>query len=75
MRLPSNKVIHIICIPVITATLFALLSYIPYRFDLHGHSLGCEHLLGALALLFYLTIHPLLTVPVALCSSRCCACC
>jgi len=26
----SNKIIHIICIPLIAATLFSLLSFVPY---------------------------------------------
>ena len=36
----TNRIIHIFCIPVIAATLIAILSYVPLRITLFSYSLG-----------------------------------
>jgi hypothetical protein len=53
-----NKIIHIICIPLITTSLFALFTYVPIHFDIAGHEVGGFHIGMAFALIYYLLLGP-----------------
>jgi uncharacterized membrane protein YGL010W len=50
------NIIHIICIPIITATFLALLAMIPMRYYVSGYEIGVFHIGIVLALLYYLRI-------------------
>jgi uncharacterized membrane protein YGL010W len=64
----SNKIIHIICIPLIAATLFSLLGFVPFYFTLGdlpivgGLTLGVAELLAALGVVYYISLNPIFGV-------------
>jgi uncharacterized membrane protein YGL010W len=55
--LRRNKWIHIIFVPVIAATLFCGLSYIPFHVTLLDYDFGVAELFFAIALLYYISIN------------------
>lgn len=52
----SNKIIHIVCIPLIMATMLALTTYIPWHTTIAGHQIGAFHIAVAVSLIYYATI-------------------
>jgi uncharacterized membrane protein YGL010W len=64
----SNKIIHIICIPLIAATLFSLLSFVPFALTLNdlpvigNLTIGAPELLGAVGVLYYISLNPIFGV-------------
>ena len=53
----SNKIIHIICIPLIAATLLSLLSFIPYSIDFFGFSIGAAELLVLVGFAYHVSLN------------------
>lgn len=51
-----NKIIHVICIPIITATFLALTTYIPLDLEIAGYHIGAFHIAVTFALIYYLSI-------------------
>jgi uncharacterized membrane protein YGL010W len=64
----SNKIIHIICIPLIAATLFSLLAFLPFSITLAdlpivgGITLGVAELLAAVGVVYYISLNPIFGV-------------
>jgi uncharacterized membrane protein YGL010W len=64
----SNKIIHIICIPLIVATLFSLLSFVPFALTLNNLPIlgnliiGAPELLGTVGVLYYISLNPIFGV-------------
>lgn len=64
--LASNQWIHIITVPIIACTLFALISYIPLTYQLDGWTVGMDTVLLPLLVLIYLRVDLLYGVIVRL---------
>ena len=63
-----NKIIHIICIPLIAATLFSLLSYIPFNYTVDNlpivgsYTVGFAEVFFVVAMVYYFSLSPLFGV-------------
>ncbi len=63
-----NKIIHIICIPLIAATLFSLLSYIPFNYTVDNlpvvgsYTVGFAEIFFVVAMVYYFSLSPLFGV-------------
>lgn len=63
-----NKVIHIICIPLIAATLFSLLSFLPYNHTFENlpvignYTFGAAEVFGLVLISYYFYLNPLFGV-------------
>lgn len=60
--LHSNKIIHIVCVPILTVTLFAMLGYLPGSISISGFKIGFAELFYVLTMAYYFYIHSLFGV-------------
>ncbi len=53
----SNQWIHVVCVPIIAATMICALSYIPFSFKFSGYTIGVDAIGIAIAIAYYLSIN------------------
>ena len=57
-----NKWIHIICVPLIAATLIVALNYIPLNIDIAGYKIGLGEVALAITMAYYISLNVIFAV-------------